>query len=518
MKSSGKATVFAFLLLFGTLLPTKPASAALFTFSSHTFTNCSATGQNGPTQAACRSAYSTTWDEADANYTVTGGIQKWTVPQSGSYTITAAGAVGGGGRTAGGSAGGNGAILSGTFNLTEGSKLRILIGQAGTGNTTYNGGGGGGTFVMKETDNSTTGIYVIAGGGGGGGHYTNGSTINASTTTSGQSGWNGNSNTSLNNGTASGNGGANYDRSGGGGGGLSSNGYTSVYTSCSTGWHGSGGNAFVNGGAGGTGNFTGGFGGGGSGDWCYWTGGGGGGGYSGGSGGYWYGNGGGGGSYNNGSSQSGSATNNGQGYVTITALTLISRPTISVSPQITGTTTNGQILTTSTGTWANTPTSYVYQWSRSASVGGTYNSISGANNSSYTLNSSDVGKFLKVAVTATNSGGSATDTSSATASISAASTSATISIAIGALYFRTVKSISATPTVNGKITFKANNVVIPGCKNLNALSNSSVSCNYKPNTRGFVTLSATLIPADSGYLSTTVTSANVFINQRSGAR
>ena len=514
MKNNLKALGFVLVLLFNNLIFVDSSSAALYSFTSHTFTNCSTTGASGPSIASCRTAYSTTWDENNSYLTVTNGVQLWTVPQSGSYTITAAGAVGGFGRVG---AGGYGAIISGTFNLTEGSKIRILVGQSGTGNSGLNGGGGGGTFVIKETDNSTAGIFVIAGGGGGGGYTVNGSTVNASTSTGGQAGWNGNGTSSLNNGTTSGNGGSVLNNSGGGGGGFTGNGNSSAYVSCPAGQNSIGGTSFTNGGTGGAGVFTGGFGGGGSGEWCYYTGGGGGGGYSGGSGGYYYGNGGGGGSYNNGTSQSSSISNSGQGYVIITSLT--TPPTISISPLISGTTTNGQVLSSSTGTWTDTPTSYTYQWSRAVTSGGTYNAISGAVNSTYTLTSSDVGKFLKVAVTAINSGGSTTDTSTATiSSITAATSSATITIAVGALYYRTAKTISATPSVAGKITFKANNVIISGCKNLSVIANTAKSCSFKPNTRGYVNFSVTLAPTDSGYLSATATSKNNFVYQRSGNR
>ncbi|SVB29586.1 uncharacterized protein METZ01_LOCUS182440, partial [marine metagenome] len=34
----------------------------LYSFSSHTFTNCGQTGRTGPTLANCKSSYSTTWE------------------------------------------------------------------------------------------------------------------------------------------------------------------------------------------------------------------------------------------------------------------------------------------------------------------------------------------------------------------------------------------------------------------------------------------------------------------------
>lgn len=318
------------------------ASSAAYAFSSHTFTPCGATGVNGPAQSSCRSSYSTSWDDSDANFTVVNGIQIWAVPATGSYSIRAAGAVGGSGN---GTVGGRGAEITGTFTLTEGTLIRILVGQPGT-NSSLNGGGGGATWVVKQSDNTTSGIYVIAGAGGGGGRNANGSNVDANTSTSGQSGWHGNEARTLNNSVSDGSGGINYDRSGAGGGGFSSSGGSSSSGTCSY-----GGASFISGGAGGSGTAPGGFGGGGAGEWCTWTGGGGGGGYSGGSGGYWYGSGGGGGSYNNGTNQTNTAgSNNAAGFVTITSLgpeltTFSSTPTITNATTLSYTVNFGQSVT-----------------------------------------------------------------------------------------------------------------------------------------------------------------------------
>ena len=193
-------------------------------------------------------------------------------------------------------------------------------------------------------------------------------------------------------------------------------------------------------------------------------------------------------------------------------------PTISTSATISGTTTYGQTLSSTTGVWNNIPSTYTYQWLIAATVGGTYSNIPGATSSTYSLTSSDVGKYIKVAVTATNVGGSATDTSTATGAISAATSSSTVSLAVGNLYFRTTKTISATPTVAGKLTFRANNVIIPGCKNLTASANTSKNCNYRPNTRGYVTISVTLVPTDSGISSNTTRTSSLYVYPRSGSR
>ena len=193
-------------------------------------------------------------------------------------------------------------------------------------------------------------------------------------------------------------------------------------------------------------------------------------------------------------------------------------PAVTSSATISGTTMFNQVLTSTTGVWNNTPSTYAYQWLRAATSGGSYSSISGATSSTYTLASADVGQFIKVAVTASNVGGPTTDTSTATAVITAVTSSTTVSLAVGNLFFRTAKLITATPTVAGKLTFRANNVIIPGCKNLSASANVAKSCSYRPNTRGYVRISVALVPTDAGFSNNSTMTASYFVYQRSGAR
>lgn len=96
--------------------------------------------------------------------------------------------------------------------------------------------------------------------------------------------------------------------------------------------------------------------------------------------------------------------------------------------------------------------------------------------------------------------------------------SVSVTVAVGDLNLRTTKSISATSTVAGKLTFRANNFIIPGCKNLSASANIARSCNYRPNTRGNVSISVTIVPADPGFSSSTTRTATYFVNKRSGNR
>jgi hypothetical protein len=140
--------------------------------NSFTFTNAGVSGQNGPSLAQIQSAYSGTgWTQSTSNLNMsTNGYQLWTVPVTGNYTFTAAGAQGGGYN---GYNGGPGRINTVTCNLTAGQQLNILVGQAGTTGTSvtnsggHNCGGGGGTFVALATVNTP---IVVSGGGGGAGY------------------------------------------------------------------------------------------------------------------------------------------------------------------------------------------------------------------------------------------------------------------------------------------------------------------------------------------------------------
>ena len=79
-------------------------------------------------------------------------------------------------------------------------------------------------------------------------------------------------------------------------------------------------------------------------------------------------------------------------------------PVNSTLPVISGTTTLGSVLTTTNGTWTNSPISYTYQWKRGATNIGT-------NTTTYTLVTADSGAAITCVVTATNASGSTPATS-----------------------------------------------------------------------------------------------------------
>ncbi|HEX2898386.1 MAG TPA: hypothetical protein VHS96_01580, partial [Bacteroidia bacterium] len=249
-------------------------------------------------------------------FTYSGNIQNFTVPVGvTSIVIDAKGAQGGN------TNGGRGAQMVGTFAVTPGEVLGIVVGQQGIVNNCggggASGGGGGGTFVWRL---SSTAQPMIAAGAGGGGNtnWTGGciAGIDAVTTPDGTQG---NGPTSALGGTG-GNGGFGNAPSGTGSGGAGwlTAGQNSTYGAGCTGGAppfsfigGSGASVFGPGGEGGFG------GGGGAVCGC-----GGGGGYSGGGGGEGSScraGGGGGGSYNAGTNQTNTAgVQFGNGMVTIT--------------------------------------------------------------------------------------------------------------------------------------------------------------------------------------------------------
>ena len=120
----------------------------------------------------------------------------------------------------------------------------------------------------------------------------------------------------------------------------------------------------------------------------------------------------GGGGANNGTGGSG-----GSGIV-IVRYSIPAAPSISSYPTISGTARTGETLTASSpGVWSGAPTSYVYQWKRSATSTGVYNDIASATNNTYVATESDVGYFIKASVTATNGLGTSSPALSAVTTV-----------------------------------------------------------------------------------------------------
>ncbi len=125
------------------------------------YTNLGASGRYGPTSLS--SHY--TGQDHEGQVTLSSGIQQWTVPYTGDYQIEAIGAAGGYDTWQNSiQYRGRGVRMIGTFSLSKGEIIQILVGQEGGINIlTYSSGGGGGTFVVRGSKTP----LIIAGGGGG---------------------------------------------------------------------------------------------------------------------------------------------------------------------------------------------------------------------------------------------------------------------------------------------------------------------------------------------------------------
>lgn len=80
-------------------------------------------------------------------------------------------------------------------------------------------------------------------------------------------------------------------------------------------------------------------------------------------------------------------------------------PVNSVAPAVTGTPTVGETLTTTNGTWSNSPT-YARQWQVSDNGTSGWTNVSSATNLTYVLVEGDATKFFRSRVTATTTAGS----------------------------------------------------------------------------------------------------------------
>jgi hypothetical protein len=541
VKGIRKHLLSALLLLSSNLLFIEPAQANLYAFTSHTFTNCTTSGSTGPSQTDCRNSYSTTWDGNDSYFTVTGGIQSWVVPSTGTYEITAAGAVGGATPSA---TGGKGRVITSQISLTQGETIKIIVGQTGGQlqfTTGYSGGGGGGSFVVRSTGNAA---LLIAGGGGGAGQGNttyvstqNGVDAAAHTETSGTAGtgYSGSWSAAGNGGT---NGGGGLANSGGSGGG----GFTGNGTKGS--WGGNGGLSYSNGGNGGTNimgsgtstlDIAGGFGGGaGAGAHSgYEANGGGGGGYSGGGGSNSrVGAGGGGGNFVTGTYVSNSL-NSGVGYVTIvatavpdtTAPTFTSTSTFSVSENIATSATAAtiQVSESATVTISSGADAARFNIARSE----TNTAIIKFNVSPDFEAPADVGgnNVYEITLTATDAAANAGTQSITITVTDVVDTSSFNSLALAGsattASYRTVIVITANITVASKVTFRVNGKILPGCKNKSTTGSSPnivATCSWKPSNRGVVSLTASAAPTGAGISSSNATPLSIMVGNRTGTR
>lgn len=165
-------------------------------------------------------------------------------------------------------------------------------------------------------------------------------------------------------------------------------------------------------------------------------------------------------------------------------------PSNTSLPTISGTTTQGQTLSATTGTWTGSPTSYGYQWQDCDTSGANCGNINGATSSNYALTSNDVNHTIRVVVTATNSSGSGSATSAATTTVG------TVTInpgPIGDFFWKglnwTKRADAGSPAYNGK--WSTSNIVGPDSNGYltleitNPTGSSPVSSEIDSTRQGF---------------------------------
>jgi hypothetical protein len=141
----------------------------------------------------------------------------------------------------------------------------------------------------------------------------------------------------------------------------------------------------------------------------------------------------------------------------VSAVIAAGAPQNSAPPTVSGTPTEGQTLVGVDGTWAGTgPITYTYAWSRCDATGAACVAITGATAKTYALVAADVGKTLRLSVTAKNALGSATETSAPTAVIEQLAPASVVTLPGGG------KSVDATDVklparlVIDKVSFSPN--------------------------------------------------------------
>jgi hypothetical protein len=401
------------------------------------------------------------------------GTTTWTVPSGVTSVRALVVGAGGGGSADVGGGGGGGQFVDASSTATSGT-VTITVGAGGTagynrvGNATGSGRMG---FTSSFVAGGTT---VSARGGSGAIGRNGGSNLNADGTAN-NSGYTGGggayADTTASRTGSTGTGGASYkggDGSGSGGGGGGGAGGAGASRSSNS-----------NGGVGLSSNI--------SGATVFYGGGGGGAGYGPAAG--VGGNGGGGDGTNNsldgnsgvnglgggggGAGSNGSATGrggHGGSGVVIVRYSMPTTPTNSVVPVVSGTTRTGSTLTATSGTWTGSPT-FAYQWQRAATSGGSYSNITSATNSEYVLADSDIGKYIRVSVVATNGAGSTTELSDVTSVVvdlpDSVVPTATTPVPTATGFTFTISNYSnlytySSTTTSGSVARTADEVVVTG--------------------------------------------------------
>jgi hypothetical protein len=91
----------------------------------------------------------------------------------------------------------------------------------------------------------------------------------------------------------------------------------------------------------------------------------------------------------------------------------------------------------------------------------------------------------------------------------------------GSASYRKTVTITANVSTAAKVTFRARNIVIPGCKNKATTGSSPnivATCSWRPSTRGSIQVSASAVPTAAGGSTTNATPITALVSNRTTSR
>jgi hypothetical protein len=91
----------------------------------------------------------------------------------------------------------------------------------------------------------------------------------------------------------------------------------------------------------------------------------------------------------------------------------------------------------------------------------------------------------------------------------------------GSASYRKAVTITANVSSAAKVTFRARNMIIPGCKNKATTGSSPnivATCSWRPSTRGSIQISASAVPTAAGGSTTNATPISALVSNRTTSR
>lgn len=209
----------------------------------------------------------------------------------------------------------------------------------------------------------------------------------------------------------------------------------------------------------------------------------------------------------------GQGARGGSGIV-ILRYSMPAAPSNSALPVVSGTTRTGSTLTATSGTWTGSPT-FAYQWQRASISAGVFSDIASASNSTYVLTDSDIGKYIRVSVVATNNLGPTTIFSAETTVVvdlpESVVPTATTPVSTTAGFTFTISNYSssytyALTTTKGTVSRSSEDVIVIGLASGESatVTIAVTRTNYKSASK---TVTGSAIPPATTTTSTTTTVA-----------